>query len=198
MAKSALSHTLSLQYGRYDVVQENGIVCSTTFMIIAKKFSLSPTCLILCGLFLWTLSIFWFVNNNQRVQSPNLSSPQQAELDKPHQFHIVPTWEGCDLNLPDLKFRKHITPPPKGLITLVCCNTTKGPLNIEVHHAWAPIGADRFVYMVKDNFFSTNIALFRALKGFLIQFGIAGDPKVHKRYHELGNLKDDPPWLPLG
>lgn len=31
-----------------------------------------------------------------------------------------------------------------------------------------------------------------------MQFGLAGDPQVQTRYHRMGNLVDDPPWLPLG
>ena len=59
-------------------------------------------------------------------------------------------------------------------MTIVCCNTTKGTLNIEVHPSWAPNGAERFLFMVKDGFFKTKVGLFRALKGFLVQFGLAG------------------------
>jgi hypothetical protein len=36
------------------------------------------------------------------------------------------------------------------------------------------------------------------MKDFLVQFGLAGDPEVQRRYHKLGNLQDDPSWLPLG
>lgn len=122
------------------------------------------------------------------------TSPKQATTP------ILPNipWSGCVTELPNPDNRVHIVPPPKGPITLVCCNTTKGPLSIEVHLAWAPLGAERFLYMVKDQFFSTNVPLFRALKGFLVQFGISGDPKVHKKYMKLGHLKDDPQWLPPG
>ena len=74
--------------------------------------------------------------------------------------------------LPDNRI--HIVPPPAGPVTLVCCNSTKGILNIEVHPTWAPIGAERFLHMVNSGFFSTKIGLFRALKGFLVQFGLAG------------------------
>lgn len=52
--------------------------------------------------------------------------------------------------------------------------------------------------MVRSGFFSTEVALFRAMKGFLVQFGLAGDPTVQKKFHQMGNLVDDPPWLPLG
>jgi hypothetical protein len=31
-----------------------------------------------------------------------------------------------------------------------------------------------------------------------VQFGLPGDPALLKKYHEQGNLIDDPPWLPLG
>jgi len=51
---------------------------------------------------------------------------------------------------------------------------------------------------VNSGFFSTEVGLFRALKDFLVQFGLPGDPAVLKRYHKMGNLVDDKPWLPLG
>jgi len=52
--------------------------------------------------------------------------------------------------------------------------------------------------MVTTKFFSTKIGLFRALKGFLIQFGLSGDPTVQAEWHKKGHLIDDPSWLPLG
>jgi cyclophilin family peptidyl-prolyl cis-trans isomerase len=105
---------------------------------------------------------------------------------------------GCLTELPSPDHRKHIVAPPAGPVTIVCCNSTKGVLTLEIHPTWAPNGAKRFLDMVRDNFFCTQVPMFRALKGFLIQFGLAGDPAVHKRYHSYGNLKDDPPWLPFG
>lgn len=105
---------------------------------------------------------------------------------------------GCLTDIPFPDRRKHIVPPPPGNVTIVCCNTTAGVLNIEVHPTWAPIGAARFLELVRDDFFRTRVPLFRALRGFLIQFGLAGDPEVHRRYHAKGNLQDDPTWLPLG
>lgn len=59
--------------------------------------------------------------------------------------------------------------------------------------------------MVEKKFFSSEVALFRALENFLIQFGLAGDPEVQTTYEreESGgdpylNLPDDPQWLPRG
>lgn len=74
----------------------------------------------------------------------------------------------------------HIVPPPPGPVDIVCCATTKGQLSIAVHHSWAPIGSERFLRMVEEEFFSTKVPLFRALRAFLVQFGLAGDPKVQK------------------
>ena len=53
---------------------------------------------------------------------------------------------------------------------LVHCETTKGPLTIEVHKDWSPLGANRFIELVQDDFF-TDIAFFRCVEGFLTQFG---------------------------
>lgn len=57
-------------------------------------------------------------------------------------------WEGCLNFIPLDPTRRHIVSPPPGLVTIVCCNTTKGILNIEVHPSWAPNGAKRFLHMV--------------------------------------------------
>jgi len=66
-------------------------------------------------------------------------------------------WTGCLTEIPPDPDRRHIVPPPVGPVTLVCCNTTKGVINAEVHPTWAPIGAERFLYMVRDGFFSTQV-----------------------------------------
>lgn len=51
---------------------------------------------------------------------------------------------------------------------------------------------------MNDGFFASEVGLFRALKDFLVQFGLPGDPQLLKKFHAQGNLIDDPPWLPLG
>ena len=42
--------------------------------------------------------------------------------------------------------------------TLVSCTTTKGSIKLEVHPAWAPIGAARFLELVSTGFL-TDVAL---------------------------------------
>ena len=105
----------------------------------------------------------------------------------------------CLKTIPKDHFSKHhLVTPPSGSVTLVCCGTTKGILNVAVHLDWAPNGAKRFLEMVNTDFFESNVPLFRALKGFLVQFGLAGKPELHKAMNSKGWLIDDPSWLPFG
>jgi peptidyl-prolyl cis-trans isomerase A (cyclophilin A) len=68
--------------------------------------------------------------------------------------------------------------------------TTKGDVVIEVHRDWAPNGADRFYNLVKSGYFD-DTRFFRAVEGFMVQFGINGDPAVNKKWQEA-NISDDP------
>ena len=67
--------------------------------------------------------------------------------------------------------------------------TTKGTFVVEVKRAWAPIGADRFYNLVKNGFFD-NIKFFRVVPGFVVQFGMHGDPAISAKWREA-NLKDE-------
>lgn len=68
--------------------------------------------------------------------------------------------------------------------------TTKGAFTVQVNRTWAPKGADRFYNLVKVGFFS-DIAFFRAISGFMVQFGIHGDPKVAEVWRSE-RISDDP------
>jgi peptidyl-prolyl cis-trans isomerase A (cyclophilin A) len=68
--------------------------------------------------------------------------------------------------------------------------TTKGDFVIEVTRDWAPNGADRFYNLVKIGYFK-DLAFFRNIDGFMVQFGIHGDPAVNAKWRE-SNIKDDP------
>src|ERR1700680_4229915 len=69
-------------------------------------------------------------------------------------------------------------------------DTNKGPFVIEVHRDWAPNGADRFYNLVKNGFYD-NARFFRGVSGFMVQFGINGDPKLSSVWREA-RIKDDP------
>ena len=68
--------------------------------------------------------------------------------------------------------------------------TTKGRIVVEMHRDWAPNGVDRFYNLVEAGFFK-DIALFRMVKGFVVQFGIHGTPLVSSVWREA-SIQDDP------
>src|SRR3954451_23708924 len=68
-------------------------------------------------------------------------------------------------------------------------DTTKGVFVLDVHRNWAPNGVDRFYNLVKNGFFD-NVRFFRVISGFMVQFGINGDPQVSARWREA-NIPDD-------
>ncbi len=68
--------------------------------------------------------------------------------------------------------------------------TTKGDFVIEVHRDWAPNGADRFYDLVKLGYFD-DTRFFRAVDGFMVQFGLSGDPAVNAKW-QSANVTDDP------
>jgi peptidyl-prolyl cis-trans isomerase A (cyclophilin A) len=69
-------------------------------------------------------------------------------------------------------------------------DTTKGSVVIEVHRAWAPIGADHFNELVKAGYFDGG-RFFRVVPGFVVQFGLAADPAVTAKWNSPP-LMDDP------
>ena len=68
--------------------------------------------------------------------------------------------------------------------------TSKGDFVIEVHPDWAPLGAARFRELVEAGVFD-DARFFRVIQGFMVQFGIAGDPKVSTRWRN-SPIEDDP------
>ncbi len=70
-------------------------------------------------------------------------------------------------------------------------STTKGDFVLAIHKAWSPKGVDRFYNMVKIGYFQ-DLAFFRAVAGFMCQFGIHGDPTVNNVWKEA-SIDDDPP-----
>jgi peptidyl-prolyl cis-trans isomerase A (cyclophilin A) len=69
-------------------------------------------------------------------------------------------------------------------------DTSKGSFVVEVHRDWAPNGADRFYNLVKTGFYN-DARFFRVISGFMVQFGINGNPQISKVWRDA-NIKDDP------
>jgi len=67
--------------------------------------------------------------------------------------------------------------------------TTKGDFVVKVTRSWSPLGADRFYNLVKHGYF-TDAPFFRNVPGFIVQFGLTGDPEVNRAWRNA-NIKDD-------
>lgn len=69
-------------------------------------------------------------------------------------------------------------------------DTSKGAFVVQVNRAWAPNGADRFYNLVKNGFYD-NVRFFRVISGFMVQFGINGNPQLSEKWREA-RIPDDP------
>ena len=67
--------------------------------------------------------------------------------------------------------------------------TSKGEFTVSVTRAWSPLGADRFYNLVRHHFYD-NASFFRAISGFMVQFGISAYPAVSSAWSNA-NIKDD-------
>ncbi|MBV8068510.1 MAG: peptidylprolyl isomerase, partial [Acidobacteriaceae bacterium] len=76
----------------------------------------------------------------------------------------------------------------------VLLQTTKGDIVLLVHRDWSPLGADHFYELTKMGFYNKN-AFFRVLPGFVVQWGVNGDPELNKRWNAI-SIQDDPPKVP--
>jgi peptidyl-prolyl cis-trans isomerase A (cyclophilin A) len=101
-------------------------------------------------------------------------APPSAESGKPHPAMADPTL--ANKTAPD-EFK-------------VKFETSKGDFVVKVKRAWSPAGADRFYNMVDIGYYK-DIVIFRAIDGFMFQFGIHGDPAVNEKWSEA-TFKDDP------
>ena len=109
-------------------------------------------------------------NDRELGRRPKPSSTQPTcpytSLDDLQPYEKFPTVS----NVPDGNGRRHaFQPPADGKVTLVCCESTAGPLSIAVHENWAPLGAQNFLNMVTSNYFSSKIAMFRCIQNWLCQ-----------------------------
>ncbi len=68
-------------------------------------------------------------------------------------------------------------------------DTTAGPFVVAVHPEWAPRGATQFRELVEAGFYD-ECRFFRIVPGFVVQFGINGDPAQHVQWKQP--IADDP------
>lgn len=80
------------------------------------------------------------------------------------------------------------TPAPA--VFRVEVSTTQGAFEVEAIREWAPRGVDRFYQLVRAEFFDDS-RFFRVRRGFIVQFGIPGNPSVAGRWRDR-RIPDDP------
>jgi homoserine O-acetyltransferase len=68
--------------------------------------------------------------------------------------------------------------------------TTKGPFVLEITSAWAPIGVDHFYTLVRAGYYDDS-RFSRVVPGFIVQFGLAGDPATTAAWTDR-RIPDDP------
>ncbi len=68
--------------------------------------------------------------------------------------------------------------------------TTKGNFEIEAHREWSPKAVDRLYQLISNDFY-TDIALFRVVPNFVVQFGIHNDSSINKSWRKH-KVPDEP------
>lgn len=114
---------------------------------------------------------------------PAKKAPAKAKAPKTPAVWTVPDDANPALKDPSLATK---TAPD---LYKVKVTTSEGPFVIEVHKDWAPKGADRFYNLVDIGFYS-DTRFFRAIDGFMVQWGISGYPEVSAAWSEA-KIDDD-------
>ena len=97
---------------------------------------------------------------------------------------LTPAQRALLLNPDAPEFSKHA--PDRCLVRF---DTSKGTIDIEVTRDWSPLGADRFVALVRAGYYN-DARFFRVAPGW-VQFGIAGDPAIAQAWRPR-TFPDDP------
>jgi cyclophilin family peptidyl-prolyl cis-trans isomerase len=74
--------------------------------------------------------------------------------------------------------------------SVVRFETSKGDIDIAITRDWSPLGADRFVSLVRHRYYD-GTRFFRVTTGRWIQFGINGDPAIAQAWRTR-TIADDP------
>ena len=103
----------------------------------------------------------------------------------------------CDKPAPPPADTATPAPPPPAATTVtapaefkVRLETSKGPIVIQLHRDWAPNGVDRVFQLVEEGYYN-DVRFFRYVPGFVVQFGMHGDPATNAKWASQ-QLTDDP------
>ncbi len=159
------------------------------------------TYIIISSVFVLVLVVLVSLKSEKRAE--NRMKPRLVLIERPDttiKSPVCPYETFDDLSPEELyptKGSRHMVNPPKGgQLTLLCCETTKGPWSLVVHDKWAPLGAARFLEMVSSRYMDSEIPLFRCIQDFICQFGLSSDASLSKLFKK--SIQDDKNWLPEG
>ena len=110
---------------------------------------------------------------------------------------IIPAW-GCSSREESATVDRGALTDPKGSLMnqqapdqfQVEFKTSAGNFTVEVERELAPQGADRFYNLVKAEFYDEQ-RFFRVVPGFIVQFGMSGDPELAAVWQNA-TIPDDP------
>jgi peptidyl-prolyl cis-trans isomerase A (cyclophilin A) len=91
---------------------------------------------------------------------------------------------------PLLRPKSDIMSQPAPATFRVTFQTSRGDFVVEAYREWAPRGVNRFYNLVKHGFYD-GTCFFRVVSGFMVQFGIHGDPKISSVWRQE-QIQDDP------
>ena len=105
---------------------------------------------------------------------------------------------GCGADGQDDGVNKEVLMDPKGEAMkqeapaefVALFETSAGNFKIQVTREWAPRGADRFYNLVKNGYYNEQ-RFFRVVPGFVVQWGMSGDPELNVSWNDAVIL-DDP------
>ncbi len=100
------------------------------------------------------------------------------------------SWQAADFQAALMDAQHAIWLEPAPPMFEVKFETSKGDFIMEVHRAWAPIGADRFYNLVRTGFYDDS-RFYRVRAGFIVQFGLPGEPAVTAVWKDRA-MPDDP------
>lgn len=72
----------------------------------------------------------------------------------------------------------------------VAFETTRGRFHVVAHRGWSPQGVDRFYDLARRRYYD-SVAFFRVVPGFVVQFGLSGDPRVNEGWRTR-SIPDEP------
>lgn len=162
-----------------------------------QRLTLLRLFLSICGILVFAILLFWsdgFPNRKQQTMSLRASSESAArplltpekllaqDFIRQHQrIQMAATISEASSR----KYRIHL-----GGLVADSYGATNGTIILETRPSWAPLGAEHLHKLLDEHFYD-QCRFFRVIPTFMVQFGIAADPRVQQQRRQTV-LQDDP------